>query len=90
MQNYQISVIRKLGINQFSEEEPVGTIEAEMIGPARRTASEYINNWLIDRKIAVRTRTDWTKDVKRGGFSRETVVTENGAMVKMIFILREV
>lgn len=87
---YQITVIRKLGVNEYSEEETVGTVEAEMIGPAKRLASEYINNWLIDRKIAVRTRTDWARDVRRNGLSRETVVTENGAMVKMIFVLREV
>lgn len=89
MHNYTITVVRKLGLNEFSAEETVGTFDAEMIGPAKRTASEYIQNWLIDRKIQVRTRNDWVKDIKRGGFSRELLVTENGAMVKMIFVLRE-
>ena len=89
MHSYTITVIRKLGMNEFSAEEAVGTFEAEMIGPAKRYASEYIQNWMIDRKITVRTRNDWVKDIKRGGLSREILVTENGAMVKMIFILRE-
>jgi hypothetical protein len=89
MNQYTITVIRKLGVNEFSDEEAVGSFDAEMIGPAKRAASEYIQNWLIDRKIQVRTRNDWVRDVKRGGLSRELLVTENGAMVKMIFVLRE-
>ena len=89
MQNYTIPVIRKTGVNAFTEEETVGTFDAEMLGPAKRTASEYIQNWLIDRKITVRTRGDWERDARRVGTSREIMVTENGAMVKMIFILRE-
>ncbi len=89
MQAYDISVIRKTGVNQFSEEEAVGTVEADLLGNAKRLASEYIANWLIDRKITVRTRADWVKDVKRGGMTRETLVTENGSPLKMIFILRQ-
>ena len=86
---YRITFIRKVGLNQYSDEESVGVIEADLLGAAKRLASEYINNWLIDRKITVRTRTDWAKDVRRGGLSRENVVTENGQMAKLIFILRE-
>ena len=89
MQAYDISVIRKTGVNQFSEEEAVGTVEADLLGNAKRLASEYIANWLIDRKITVRTRADWVKDVKRGGMTRETLVMENGSPLKMIFILRQ-
>lgn len=89
MQTYQITMLRKLGMNRFSDEEPVGQVEADLLGPAKRFASEYINNWLIDRKLAVRTRGDWAKDVKRSGFSREIVVTENGQMAIMVFVLRE-
>ena len=89
MQKYDITVIRKTGLNQFTTEETVGTVEADLLGNAKRLASEYIANWLIDRKITVRTRAEWVKDVKRGGFSRETLVTENDSPVKMIFVLRE-
>jgi len=89
MQAYEITVIRKTGINQYTDEEQVGRIEADLLGNAKRLASEYIMNWQTDRKITIRTRAEWVRDAKRGGFVREMLVTENGSPVKMIYILRE-
>ncbi len=86
---YEIGVVRKLGVNQFSEEESVGTVEADLLGPAKRLASEYIHFWLLDRKIAVRNQKDWAKDVRRGCQSREIMATENGKLVILIFLLHD-
>lgn len=89
MQSYQITYVKKLGINQFSEEMPVGTIEADLLGVAKRTASEYVSNWLIDHHLKIRNKTEWVKDAKRGGMTREFMVSEGDAPAKLIFILRE-
>ena len=89
MQTYAITYIKKLDINKYTDEMPVGTIEADLLGAAKRTASEYLNQWFIDKKIQIRNKGEWTKDVKRAGLVREFLVTEQGTAAKLIFILRE-
>ena len=89
MQNYTITYMKKLDINRFTEEMPVGEIEADLLGTAKRNASEYVNNWLIDKKLKIRNKTEWTKDIKRGGLVREFMVSEGDTPAKLIFILRE-
>ena len=71
MQKYVITYVKKLDINLYSDEMPVGEIEAELLGMAKRTASEYLNQWLIDKKLKIRSKTEWVKDMKRGGQVRE-------------------
>ncbi len=90
MQTYAITYVKKLDINKFTDEMPVGEIEADLLGTAKRTASEYLNNWLIDKKLKVRNKTEWVKDIKRGGQTREYMVSEGDTPAKLIFILREV
>ncbi len=89
MQKYTITYIKKLDVNKFSDEKAVATVEAEMLGPAKRNASEAVNNWLLDNNVKIRNKGEWTKDVKRGGFVREYLVTMDDTACKLIFILRE-
>ncbi|MBR3679128.1 MAG: hypothetical protein IKL87_02870 [Oscillospiraceae bacterium] len=89
MQKYVITYVKKLDINLYSDEMPVGEIEAELLGMAKRTASEYLNQWLIDKKLKIRSKTEWVKDMKRGGQVREFMVSENEKPAKLLFILRE-
>lgn len=89
MQKYVMTYIRKLDINQFTDEMPVGDFEAEMLGMAKRTANEYLNQWFIDKKLKVCSMGEWTKDAKRGGQVRDYTVTDGDKPSKLIFILRE-
>ena len=89
MQKYVMTYIQKLDINLYSEEMPVGDFEAEMLGAAKRTANEYLNQWFTDKKLKVCSKGEWTKDGKRGGQVRDFMVTDGDKPSKLIFILRE-
>lgn len=88
MQIYTITYVKKLGVNQFSEEMPVGQIDAALLGEAKRDASEYIHHWLIDQQCKVRTKEEWVKDAKRDALTREYFVSEGALPATLIFILR--
>ncbi len=89
MADYEISAVKKLDVNRFSEETVVADFEAEMLGPAKRIAAEKIGEALRGRDIRVRNFGDWVKDQKRGGLTREYMVSEADKPAKYIFILRE-
>lgn len=88
MQNYIITYVKKQDSNSYTEEMPVGIVEASLLGEAKRDASEYIHHWLIDNMCKVRTKEEWVKDMKRGALTRKYFVTEGALPATLIFILR--
>ncbi len=86
---YAITYIKKLDVNKFTDEMPVGEIEADLLGVAKRTANEYLNQWFVDKKLKVCNKGEWVKDVKRNGQVRDFMVTDGDKPSKLIFILRE-
>lgn len=88
MQIYTITYKKKLGVNRYSEEIPVGQIDAALLGEAKRDASEYIHHWLQDNMCKVRTKEEWELDRETDTLTREYFVSEGALPATYIFIVR--